>query len=146
MSEVRYSLSVDLESDNITKDEILKHVSEESIFEHYGVAIKRGLFCSKLRKDANPTCGFFRNKKGRLMLKDFGDGSCRDCFSYVEALFGVSYYVSLRIIANDFGIYKSPTLKVNKAKIQPSGIKFQETQQAQIQVEIREFNVEDFKW
>lgn len=130
--------------ENLTKDEILKHVTEEAIFEHYGVAVKKGLFCSKIRKDNHPTCSFYRNKNGKLILKDFAAGSY-DCFSYVEALFGVSYYMALRIIANDFDLRKSKTLKVNKAKIQPTGVKFQESNQSIIQVEIRAWDNIDLK-
>lgn len=134
-----------LEPLNITKELILSKVSEENIFEHYGVPVKKGLFCSILRNDRNPTVALYRNKKGRLMMKDFGDGSCLDCFGLVEAKFGVSYYMALQIIANDFGLITRPNLIKNKPKIQYTDTKI-ETSQSKIQVEIRDFDDKDIRW
>jgi len=106
-----------VEEPTLTKEFILQQISEEAIFEHYGVPIKKGLFCSKLRNDRNPTVGFYRNSRGRLIIKDFGSDFSGDCFTYVMALFNVSYYMALQIIANDFGIINRKDLKVIKAKI-----------------------------
>jgi hypothetical protein len=78
-------------------------------------------------------------------MKDFGDGSCLDCFGFVESKFNVSYYMALQIIANDFGIITRPDLSKNKPKIQYSGNKIEETSQAKIQVEIRDFDEKDLK-
>ena len=107
-----------LEPIELSRELILNKYSEEEIFEFYGVPIKKGLFCSKLRNDAHPTVSLYRNKNGRLIVHDFGDGTSRDCFAYVQALFNVSYYMALQIIANDFGIINRKTLKKNKAKIE----------------------------
>lgn len=138
-------ITYSLEPINITKELILSKVSEEQIFEHYGVPIKKGLFCSTLRRDKNPTVALYRNKSNRLMMKDFGDGSCLDCFGLVEVKFGVSYYMALQIIANDFGIISRQDLSKNKPKIKYTGTKIEETTQARIQVEIREFDEEDLR-
>ena len=124
----------------LTKEWILQQISEEAIFEHYGVPIRKGLFCSKLRQDRNPTVGLYRNKRGRLIIKDFGSDFSGDCFTYVMTLFNVSYYMSLQIIANDFGLIHRSDLKVNKAKIVPTGTKFEEQKSAIIQIQTREFN------
>jgi len=129
-----------IEEPSLTKEMILQKVSEESIFEHYGVPIKKGLFCSKLRADKNPTVGLYRNSRGRLIMKDFGSDFSGDCFTYVMALFNVSYYMALQIIANDFGIINRKDLKINKAKILPTGTKFEEQKSAIIQIQTREFN------
>ena len=142
MGDLIYDLSETnnlVEEQPLTKEYILKKVSEEAIFEHYGVPIKKGLFCSKLRQDRNPTVGFYRNKKGRLIIKDFGSDFSGDCFTYVMALFNVSYYMALQIIANDFGIINRIDLKQNKPKIIPTGAKFEEQKSAIIQVQTREF-------
>ena len=50
----------------ITKEDILRHVSEEDIFCHYiGIpAIPKSLIRSVLREDRHPTCSFFRGKTG----------------------------------------------------------------------------------
>ena len=51
---------------NITKEFILSKVSQEQIFEHYGISVKKGLFCSPsiIRVDKQPTCSFYKNSKG----------------------------------------------------------------------------------
>lgn len=139
-------MELSLEPIILSKELILHNVTEEQIFEHYGVAIRKGLFCSKLRKDAQPTVAFYRNKSNRLMLKDFGDNSCHDCFSYVQELFHVSYYMALQIIANDFGIINRPNLTKNKPKLKYSGEKIEKTEEARIRVEIRDFDKIDLDW
>ncbi len=139
-----FSETVGLEEEQpLTKELILSKVSEETIFEHYGVPIKKGLFCSKLRQDHKPTVGLYRNKRGRLIMKDFGSNFSGDCFAYVMALFNVSYYMALQIIANDFGIINRPDLKINKAKINPTGTKFEEQKSAVIQIQTREFKQQE---
>lgn len=130
----------------LTKELILQHVSEEAIFEHYGVPIKKGLFCSKLRPDRNPTVGLYRNKRGRLIMKDFGSDFSGDCFAYVMSLFNVSYYMALQIIANDFGIITREDLTKNKPEIVPTGTKFEEQKSAIIQVKTRSFNIKELNW
>lgn len=139
-------MEMTLEPLYVTQELILSKISEEEVFEHYGIAVKKGLFCSHLRQDKRPTVSFFRSKTGKLYLKDFGDGSCHDCFSYVQALFGVSYYMALQIIANDFGIISRPKLEKNKPKIQYSGVKFEDKESAIIQVQTRDFNEKELNW
>jgi len=135
-----------LEPIELNKDIILSKISEEQILSFYGVPIQKGLFCSKLRKDAKPTVSVFRNKNGRLVVHDFGDGSYYDCFAYVQALFQVSYYTALRIIANDFGIISKQKLTKHKAKIEYNGEKVEEKSTATINVEIRDFDKADLAW
>lgn len=130
----------------LSKELILSRISEEEILSFYGVPIQKGLFCSKLRGDKNPTVSCFRNKKGRLMVHDFGDGSYYDCFGYVQALFQVSYYTALNIIANDFGIIEKIKLTKNKPKIEYNGEKIEEKTTARINVELRPFNKKDLQW
>lgn len=135
-----------LEPIELNKELILSKISEEEILSFYGVPIQKGLFCSKLRKDAKPTVSVFRNKKGRIMVHDFGDGSYYDCFGYVQALFQVSYYAALRIIANDFGIISKQKLVKHKPKLEYNGEKVEERPDAEINVEIRDFNEADLAW
>ena len=149
MGDILYDLSEtkDLNEELVlTKEFILNKVSEEAIFEHYGVPIKKGLFCSKLRQDHKPTVGLYRNKRGRLIMKDFGSDFSGDCFAYVMALFNVSYYMALQIIANDFGIINRTDLKVNKPKIIPTGTKFEEQKSAIIQIQTRNFKQNELSW
>lgn len=124
---------------NIKREDILAKVSEEMIFEHYGVPIKKGLFCSKLRNDNHPTVALYRSRNGSLLYKDFGSNFCGDCFVFVAALFNVSYQEALKIIANDFNIIQDSKLQVHKAEIKYTGTKFKEVSETEIQVEIRDF-------
>ena len=130
---------------HISKEDILEKVSEETIFEHYGVPIKKGLFCSKLRKDDHPTVALYRSKNGALLMKDFGSSFCGDCFAYVAALFNVSYYEALKIVANDFDIIKIPRMKVHKAELQYTGTKIKQRDETVIQTEIRDFQDYELK-
>ena len=71
-------------------------------------------------------------------MKDFSGAFSGDCFNVVQEKFGVSYYMSLQIIANDFGIIHRPTMKVNKPKLEYTGSVLEKSEQARIQVEVRE--------
>ena len=46
--------------------------------------------------------------------------------------------MALQIIANDFGIIKKQNLTVNKAKLEYTGSVLEKSEQARIQVEIRD--------
>ena len=133
-------MELTLEPLRVTKEMILSRVSEEQLMEHYlGVPVSKGLFKSPLRADRHPTCAFYRNKRGDLIMKDFGSSFCGNFISVVIEKFNCSYSRALRIIANDFGIIKDPNIVVNKPKLEYTGNKLQETKQAIIQVEIRDF-------
>lgn len=131
----------------ITKSLILNKVSEETLMEHYlGIPVKKGLFKSPLRKDSRPTVSFYRSNKGVLMYKDFGNGFTSDFIGIVMYKFSCSYGKALHIIANDFGIISQKNLTVNKAKITYTNTTFHETQQAKIQVEIKDFDDHELEW
>lgn len=108
--------------------------------EHYlGVPVKKGLFCSPLRNDSNPTCSFYRNKSGDLIFKDFSGEFYGNFVSVVMRKFNCSYYMALQIMANDFGIITRKDLSQNKPLIEYTNKTFEDTGPATIQVEIREF-------
>lgn len=131
----------------VTKELILSKIPEERIMEHYlGVKVQKGLFKSPLRNDKHSTCSFYRNKSGRLIMKDFSGAFSGDCFNVVQEKFGVSYYMALQIIANDFGIIHRNSMKVNKPKLEYTGSILEKSDQAHIQVEIREWDQIDLDW
>ena len=130
---------------NLTKDFILSKIKEEEIWSHYGIPITKGLFCSKIRNDKNPTCSLYRNKAGRLIMKDFGTNWSGDCFAYVSELFNSSFYETLVIIANDFNLIKTD-IKKNKPKLEYFGEKIELNSTAIIQVEIRPFQQYELDW
>lgn len=129
----------------LSKELIEDRVGQETLMSTYfGVPIKRGLFKSTLRSDKSPTCGYYRNSKGRLIVKDFGSDFCGDWISVLRYKFNCDYTTALRIAANDFGIIKNP--KLVKSKIIHAEETLPETKQAIIQVEIRPFQDYELEW
>lgn len=90
----------------ITRDFLIARVSEEEIFEKYGVRVVEGMFRSPLRKDRRPTCRFYRNRSGRLVLHDFAGHFHGDCIDLVMKVKGCNYPTALTDIARSFGILK----------------------------------------
>lgn len=132
---------------NITEELILSQVSEETIMGFYlQIPIKKGLFRSPLREDKQPTCSFYRNKKGRLIFKDFATGQYLDVFNVVMSLCGCDYHKALKIIANDFGIVKDDSLIKNKGKIDRNPIKIEDKEMSKIQIEVQDFTDLELKW
>lgn len=131
----------------ITKELILSRFSEEQIMEFYlHVPIKKGLFRSPLRKDREPTCSFYRNRKGELIFKDFATGQHLNIFGVVQSLFGCDYFDSLKIIANDFGIVRDSSLIKNVGKINQNPIRIKDKEMSKIQIEIQDFTDLELKW
>ena len=131
----------------VTKELILNSVSEETLMEHYlGVPVKKGLLKSPLRQDNKPTCAFYRNKKGDLIFKDFRGDFSGNFISVVMYKFQCSYRKALNIIANDFGIISRPKLQVNPPLIKYTNKKFEETQEAIIQIEVKDFEQYELDW
>lgn len=116
--------------------------------EHYlGVPVRKGLLKSPLRRDQRPTCAFYRSKKsGRLIFKDFSGDFSGDFVSVVMRVHNCSYGKALQIIANDFGIIHNKNLVVNKSLIKYTNTKFEDTNDAIIQVEIKEFEQYELDW
>lgn len=90
----------------IDRNFILSRVSEEEIFEKYGVPVEDRMFRSPLRMDRRPTCRFYRNKTGRLILHDFSGHFHGDCFDLVCRMKGMKFYDAAKDIALTFGIIK----------------------------------------
>lgn len=64
---------------NITRDLIESRVSQETLMlTYYGQPVKKGLFRSKVRNDVKPTVAYYKNKHGRIIIKDFGSDYCGD--------------------------------------------------------------------
>lgn len=131
----------------ITKELILSRFSEEQLMEYYlHIPVKKGLFRSPLRRDKQPTCSFYRNKSGTLIFKDFATGQHLNIFDVVQSIFKCSYFESLRIIANDFGIVRDNALHKNPGKINLNPIKIKDKEISKIQIEVQEFTDSELKW
>lgn len=131
----------------ISRELLLSKHSEEEYMTHYlGINTKYGLFNSPLRKDDNPTCSFYRDKRGVLIFKDFGTGFHGDFLNVVMEIFKVPYHRALNIVANDFGIIDKPGYIKNEAKCIYDGSKVEQTEQTIIQCEIKEYTEEELEW
>ena len=129
----------------ITKDYVFSKVSEEQVFCHYLEINKvdKKLYCSKVRNDKHPTCGFYRGNKGELYFHDFATGDNFNCVSLVMALYKCGYYKALEIIASDFGLTSD---KVSKTKYIKEVPKFESNGKSIIGVEIRDFTDKELNW
>jgi len=90
----------------LSKEFILKRVSEEDIFERY-LGIRPEYvhqFCNPLRTDNHPGCGFYVDKFQRIKFSDQAGGFNWDCFNVVEYLFKCDFKTAMKTIATDFGL------------------------------------------
>lgn len=87
----------------ITKEELLKHVSEEDIFKRYSdfQEINQKFF-SPFNDEKTPSAIVYPNK----FFNCFSSGKKGSCFDLVMMKFGCSFQESLLLIANDFNISK----------------------------------------
>jgi hypothetical protein len=134
--------------ESITKEFILSKVSEEEIFCYYLEinSISKKLIRNRLRKDNNPTCGFYRNSKGDLYLHDFATGDFYNCFSLVMSLYSVNFYQALKIIANDFGLKEFKNIQKNELTPVSDVKKFVDSGMSKIQIERKDYTQEELDW
>lgn len=110
---------------NLTKDFILSKISEEQIlFYYHGHFVLGKSYPSKLRKDGNPSAGFYIGKSGKLMYHDFATGERYNCFEYVCKLLHLTFGECLIRIASDFGIVNNKVIKPLAQSIIDQGITF----------------------
>ena len=92
----------------ITREDILKHVTQEDIYEKYlGEDVRNlGVFNSPLREDSIPSFALYFHKIDRniLMFKDFATHDCGDFVVLVMKLFNIRYPEALKKIAYDMGL------------------------------------------
>lgn len=105
-------------------------MSEEEIFRRYlNIDVQFDYrFCSPLRKDKNPTCGF-KDMGSMILLKDFSGAFTGDCFKAVATLFNITYSQAIQKVAEEYNMLacgmfvpypKKPELveRVNQQKIE----------------------------
>jgi hypothetical protein len=86
----------------ITREDILKHVTQEEIYSFYvGEDIRNlGVFHSPLRKDNIPSFALYFHRLDRniLMFKDFATSDCGDFVVLVTKMFNLDYKNAIRKI------------------------------------------------
>ncbi len=88
----------------VSRRNILERITPIQIFEFYisGYEREDKPFCSEIRKDKKPSCSIITRPGGDALYTDFGTSEYFDCFKYIQAKFGVTFYETLNIINNDF--------------------------------------------
>ena len=127
------------------KDSILCKISEYDIFRYYCHNFKNygDKFCSELREDRSPTCSIVP-WKGKVIYKDFGSGDSHDCFSYIQAKYGLTFSEAMRVIDTDFGLgLQSGTVIKSQIAITYGTQDVIEKRPTKIEKKARQWNVED---
>lgn len=131
----------------LTKELLLQKHSQEEYFNKYlGVPVKKGLFCSPLRKDKKPTCSFYLNNKGDLIYRDFANNFQGNFLTCVMEIFKCDYVKAMKIVANDFNIVTNPRLECHPPTKHYTNDEFSTTEKATIQVEIKNYTEEELDW
>ena len=131
----------------ITKELLLSHYSEETYMSYYlGIPVKKGLFCSPLRKDKSPTCSFYRNSNNELIFKDFNGSFYGNFINVVMYKYSISYHDALYMIAVDFNIVNGnkKSKKIPVKVLQQN--KFTDKGTSDIRVEIKEYTKKELNW
>lgn len=127
------------------KDSILCKISEYDIFRYYCHNFKNysDKFCSELREDRSPTCSIVP-WKGKVIYKDFGSGDSHDCFSYIQAKYGLTFSEAMRVIDTDFGLgLQSGTVIKSQIAITYGTQEVIDRRPTKIEKKARQWNVED---
>jgi len=94
-----------LDFTDVTREFILEHVSEEEIFEYFGLSVVTYKFRNPYRIDRNPTCQFYRAvNSDRLRMRDWTGWFHGDCFDWVMERREVNFNDALNMIANAFSL------------------------------------------
>jgi len=114
---------INLNKKRLTKSNLLEKVSDVDIYRHYidqELDFKSNIL-SPLRREKEPSFGFFIGQSGEICFKDFRIGS-GDCINLVERMYNLSFYDAMSKIVIDFGLtndfyYKNIDETINKAVI-----------------------------
>lgn len=88
----------------VTKELIYSLTTEEEIFERYLTSIKFKNLKNPLRKDNNPSSGFYYNEKGKLRFYDKALSLDEDAIGIVQYLTNLNYPQTLEKIYDDLNL------------------------------------------
>lgn len=135
----------------LSKEYILKRISEEDIFKKYCnnfIALNLS-FKSDLYNDSNPSCRIYMTRKG-LRYHDFGNGAHYDCFEYVKTKYNLSFNETLRVISSDFKLGYNVNNIPNKLLLNNSDITYSdpsyELPRTKIFIEPQQWTLADYKY
>jgi hypothetical protein len=139
--------SFDNASLQITKDEILKYITELQILERYCSNYKSidTSFKSEFYSDKNGSCRIIISASGIPYYKDYGNGDYFLAFDYVSRKYSSNYHETCNIIANDFGLKRtnlSVTPQLLLTNDSPKLVKVK----SNIQVIVKPFSLIDYEY
>jgi hypothetical protein len=113
-----YDLSKIKEYEPVSKENILRLVSEEEIFRHFlGYDFKIGkTYKSPLREDNNPSFNVYYNPYGELRFKDF-NGYQGSCFDLIMAVYHTDFVGACHMINKEMNLSLGDTVN-SVAKIE----------------------------
>jgi hypothetical protein len=89
----------------IRKEDILSQIGDEQIYKRFCSDFPKDLFHSPLRKDENPSFGFFYlDLQKKWLWKDHATDESGDVFQFVQKLFATDFKGAISLIANAFNI------------------------------------------
>lgn len=137
-----------IRDEKLTKENILKYVSEYTIYSHYLPDLEIGsITTSPFRKDNNPSFGVFVGKFGDLAYNDFKIGG-GDVISFVSRIENVTRYEAMIIINRIFklglmvlhNLEYNPNVKSKKASLAFNDIKKLKKKKPKISIKTRDWN------
>lgn len=131
----------------ITKEEILKYITELQILERYCSNYQSldSSFKSEFYSDKNGSCRIVISASGIPYYKDYGNGDYFLAFDYVSRKYGSNYHETCNIIANDFGLKRtnlSVTPQLLLANDSPKLVKVK----SNIKVIVKPFSLIDYEY
>lgn len=131
----------------ITREDILKHVTQEQVYSYYiGEDVgKLGLYHSPLREDNIPSFALYFHKyeKNILMFYDLATSECGDFIILVCKMFGLDYATATKKIAFDLGI---SNLNIETQKKDIIYTKIVQKTKIKLGVKIRKWQIRDKKY
>ena len=126
------------------KEDILTRMTQREIYEYYfGQPITLAkVYHSPLRKDKNPSFGFYINRSGTLMGNDLAGKYCGDCFQFVMNLFDITFKEALTQVNKDFNLESKPPVVHTHSGFSEIEIK----QSKKIQVKVKSYSEEELKF
>lgn len=98
----------------ITREELLKRVSQIQIMERYlGIRVQFNKSVKNpLRNDTTAGCRFYV-KNGRIRFVDYSKGFNEDCFGVVQTQYGnCNFNEAIKQVAEDFNLYTTLTAEI----------------------------------
>jgi len=131
----------------ITKEEILKYITELQILERYCSNYQSldSSFKSEFYSDKNGSCRIVISASGIPYYTDYGNGDYFLAFDYVSRKYGSNYHETCNIIANDFGL-KRTNLSVTPQLLLVNDTPKPVKKKSNIQVIVKPFSLIDYEY